>query len=134
MYRASCFGLIVLGVLHLLVLGVDAAGYALGWSRGILWTFEHWAPVAQQSRPLVLSGFAFWSSFGSFALPLIGLGYLLLWIDNRGWSAPRAVILGIIGWSLVGTFLMPPSGFPLALLVSLGLWARREPDRRTAAA
>ncbi|WP_222861628.1 DUF6463 family protein [Oceaniovalibus sp. ACAM 378] len=131
MYRVSCFALIALGVLHFLVLGSDAANYALGWGRGALWTFDHWLPVAQQSPPLMLSGFAFWSTFGSFAWPFICLGYLLVWIDNRGLPAPRAVIFAIVGWSVTGTLLMPPSGFPLALLISLGLLARRKaPCRR----
>lgn len=125
MYRASCYGLIGLGLLHFLVLGSDAAIYALSWGRGSLWTLDHWLSVVQQPPALVLSGFVFWSTFGSFAFPFMCLGWLLIWIDDRGWSAPRAIILGLIGWSLVGTVLMPPSGFPLALLISSGLLAPR---------
>jgi hypothetical protein len=124
MYRLSCFALITLGVIHLLVLGVDAAAYAAGWTRGDLWTFEHWAGVAEQRPALVFSGFAFWSTFGSLAPPLIALGYLLLWIDDQGLAPPRTLIAGIIGWALIGTLLMPPSGLPVVFLVSLGLLKR----------
>ncbi|PZO78724.1 MAG: hypothetical protein DI629_11195 [Mesorhizobium amorphae] len=121
MYRLSCFALIALGVIHLTALGADAVGYAPGWLHGDLWTFDHWASVADQQPALVFSGFAFWSTFGSVAPGLIAVGYLLLWIDDRGLPPPRAAIVGIIAWALIGTLLMPPSGLPAILLVSLGL-------------
>ena len=124
MYRLSCFALIALGVIHLVALGADAVAYAPGWLRGDLWTFEHWAGVADQRTALVFSGFAFWSTFGSIAPGLIGLGYLLLWIDDRGLSPPRALIAGIVAWALIGSALMPPSGLPAIFLVSLGLLQR----------
>lgn len=128
MYRFSCFALIALGTLHLLVLGVDAVGYAPGWLKGDLWTFEHWMGVADQRPALVFSGFAFWSTFGSIAPALIAIGYLLLWIDRRGLAPPRPLIAGIIGWAQIGTLLMPPSGLPAVFLASLGLLQRwREP-------
>lgn len=121
MYRASCRALIGLGVLHLLVLGLDAASYAPGWLSGALWTFEHWLPVADQSDALARSGFAFWSTFGSFALPTIAIGYLLLWLDDCAIEPPRAVLVGLTAWAVVGTALMPPSGLPLAILIAIGL-------------
>ncbi|KVK54222.1 hypothetical protein BCY90_16140 [Agrobacterium deltaense] len=133
MYRFSCFALIGLGVLHLIALGVDAASYAPGWLEGILWTFEHWAGVEDQRRDLVLAGFAFWSTVGSMGVALVGLGYVLLWIDDQGLTAPRLLIEGLVAWALIATLLMPPSGFPLVLLASLGLLTKQRGNPGTKA-
>jgi hypothetical protein len=62
------------GIAHLFVLGGDALIQAPGWLGGALWTWDHWGPPADQRPGLILSGFAFWSTVGSFAIPLIILG------------------------------------------------------------
>lgn len=121
MYRASIYGLISLGVLHMLVLGADAIAAVPGWLHLDLWTFEHWGAAADQRQSLLLSGFAFWSTIGSFAVPVMTLGFLLLWLDRRGIAPPAFVGWTFLGWTAIATVLMLPSGFPVSVLVALGL-------------
>ena len=121
MYRASVYGLIAIGIIHMLVLGADAIVEVPGWLSLNLWTFEHWGAAAGQRTELVLSGFGFWSTIGSFAIPAIVLGFLLLWLDGRGIVPPAFVGWALLGWTALSTALMLPSGFPVAVLVAAGL-------------
>ncbi|MGL4238621.1 DUF6463 family protein [Tabrizicola sp.] len=121
MLRLSAWGIIALSVLHMIVLGYDAANHAASAVKGDLWTWEHWGPVAGQRPDLVLTGFAFWSTIGSFAVPLGVLGALILWMDRQGIRVPAFVGFALLAWTALSTILMPPSGFPVALLVAAAL-------------
>ena len=121
MFRTGAVALIVLGVIHLLVFGIDALGYAEGWLGGSLWTWDHWWPVADQTLDLVRSGFAFWSTVASCAMPMILLGALLLWIDGQGLAPPRIAMVALALWALLLVVLMPPSGFILIAAAALAL-------------
>jgi hypothetical protein len=121
MLKYSIYGLTAVGTAHLFVLGGDALTQAPAWLGGALWTWDHWGPLADQRPGLVLSGFAFWSTVGSFAIPLIVLGLLLLWMTRRGIVVPRFVGLALLGWGTVATLIMLPSGFPLLVLILIGL-------------
>ncbi|TIL69736.1 hypothetical protein [Mesorhizobium sp.] len=52
---------------------------------------------------------------------MIILGLLLLWMTRRGIVVPRFVGLALLGWGTVATLIMLPSGFPLLVLVLIGL-------------
>lgn len=121
MFRTGAIALIVLGAIHIVVLGIDAAGYAGGWLGGMLWTWDHWWPVIDQPLDLVRSGFAFWSTVASCAVPMILVGVLLLWIDSHGLALPRAAMVALALWALMAVLLMPPSGFVLVAAASLAL-------------
>jgi hypothetical protein len=121
MKRLASIGVVCLGILHLAVLGLDASGYVPAWIEGGLWTWEHWKPVASQSELLMLQGFAFWSTVGSFAIPLIILGCLLVSMNKRGIEVPRFVGWSLLAWGIVSSLLMPPSGFPIFVLVAAAL-------------
>lgn len=135
MVKWSSIGLIVLGVVHLLVLGSDLPAEAPKWLRLNLWTFEHWQALRAQPLDLALSGGVFWATIGSFAPPLLILGALLLWLDRRDLPIPAFVGWGLTAWALVATVLMLPSGFPVGLAIAvclvLGLRARATPPRRS---
>jgi hypothetical protein len=113
MFKFGAVTLIVLGVAHMLVFGLDAKSYVLRWASGELWTMEHWLPVASQRAGLALSNLAFWSSVASMAVPMMVLAALLLWLDRRRVPIPRAIPMLVFGWSLLLLAAMPPSGFPL---------------------
>ena len=121
MLRLSVWGIIGLCVLHMVVLGYDASNHAASMLRGELWTWEHWGPVSSQRPALVITGFAFWSTIGSFAVPLGVLGALVLWMINRGLRIPGFVGFTLLAWGAVSTVLIPPSGFPIFVLVAIGL-------------
>lgn len=113
MFRLGAAFLFALGGVHMLVLGLDALPYIPGWASGVLWTFEHWRPIAQQGPDLIRSGLAFWATAASLAIPMMVLAALLLWLDRRAAPIPRAVPAAIFLWALLLAAIMPPSGFPL---------------------
>lgn len=119
MVRIGSMGLVVLGIIHLLVLGLDVLGEVPRWLALNLWTFEHWRPVRAQELDLALSNGIFWSTVGSFALPTILIGVLLLRAQQRGWQVPPAIGWALFGWQALATVLMPPSGFPVGMAVTL---------------
>ena len=121
MVRWSAVALIVLAVVHLLVLGIDVPAELPKWLEFSLWTLDHWQPLRAQPLDLALSSGVFWATAGSFAVPLLILGSLLLWLDRRGDPIPAFVGWTLAGWTALMTLLMPPSGFPLGLLIALCL-------------
>lgn len=121
MVKIAAIAMIVLGVIHLLVLGVDVPAELPRWFSLNLWTFDHWQPVRSQEVDLALSNNIFWATIGSLAVPLIILGSLILWMDRRGLPIPGFVGYAMVAWSLVTTLIMPPSGLPLVLLASICL-------------
>lgn len=131
MLRGSGYGLMGVGVLHIVVLGLDAINAVPGWLVGMLWTWEHWGPMAGQRPELVLSGLAFWSTVGSFALPLFILGGVVVWLDRRDMPVPSFVGWGILSWSIFSMLLMPPSGFVLLVAVALALVVGQARQRRS---
>lgn len=121
MLKTFAWAIIGLSILHVIVLGYDASTYAVPMMEGELWTWEHWGPVADQRQDLVLTGFAFWSTIGSFAVPLGILGALVLWMIRHDIRVPGFVGYALLAWSVLSAVLMPPSGFPVAVLVAAGL-------------
>jgi hypothetical protein len=121
MVKWSSMGLIALGIIHMLVLGSDIPAELPNWLEFNLWTFEHWQAMRAQPTDLALSGGVFWATVGSFAPLLLILGALLLWLDRRGLPIPAFVGWALAAWALVGTLLMPPSGFPVAVAICLAL-------------
>jgi hypothetical protein len=125
MFKAGAIALVIISILHLIALGLDAAAYLGHWLGGGLWTWEHWLPVAQQSDELVKSSFAFWSTIGSAAVPMLLLGLFALWSDRRGTPQPRLLFAGFFAWSLLLLLLMPPSGFlAVALAAAALVWGK----------
>lgn len=119
--------LIAISALHMLVLGTDALPQLGHWLGGGLWTLAHWAPATGQDPALVLSGMAFWSTIGSFALPIAVFGALLVWLGRRAITPPAFVGWGLFAWVLLTSLIIQPSGFPLGLIPAalLILAARR---------
>ncbi len=108
--------MIIISLVHMLVLGVDALPQLSGWLRLRLWTLEHWRPASEIGVDLLLSQQAFWSTVGSFAIPLMVMGALLSWMAARGQRVPAFVGWALAAWVLVCTFIMEPSGFPLGFI------------------
>ncbi|MCV9940974.1 DUF6463 family protein [Boseaceae bacterium BT-24-1] len=123
MIRWSARALVALGILHLLVLGLDARGEISGWLSLTQWTLAHWQPFADQPRELAASGAAFWSTIGSFAIPSILLGCLILHLDARGQAVPAFVGWGLLAWFAICALLVEPSGFPAGIPVAAALLA-----------
>lgn len=58
----------------------------------------------------------FWALPGSFTVPLILLGLLLVRMARTGQEVPRYVPWTLAAWVLVGGWILVPSGFPLGLV------------------
>ncbi|MFD0353354.1 DUF6463 family protein [Streptomyces sp. NPDC127110] len=78
----------------------------------------------------------FWAMPGSFAVPLVLLGLLVIRMTRTGQEVPGYLGWTLGAWVLVCGWILAPSGFPLGLVpVGLLLLARRaNPTRRRAAA
>ena len=128
MLKWAGYTMIGMSVLHMLVLGMDALPLLPSWLSGHLWTLEHWQPVATQSPGMAANGAVFHSTLGSFALPMLVFGFLVLWMDRRGLVPPAFVGWGIGAWALLAGLVVEPSGYPLGLIpaVLLILAARRK--------
>lgn len=127
MLRWAGYGMIGMGMLHMLVLGMDALPQLSSWLTGGLWTLEHWQPALTQSQAVLAGNAVFHSTLGSFALPMIVFGFLVLWMDRRGLVPPAFVGWGIGAWAVLAGLVMEPSGYPLGLIpaVLLVLAARK---------
>lgn len=119
--------LIAICLVHMLILGIDAMPWLPEWSRLQLWSMEHWEPAAQFEPALLLSSHAFWSTLGSFALPMIVVGAWLSSSAAEGSRVPAFVGWGLGAWVLLCSLVIEPSGFPLGMIPACLLIAA---DRR----
>lgn len=105
--RAAGIVLIVIAGLHLVVMAPHP--HWASWLAGGLW--------AGAGSPESTS--SFWAMPGSFAVPLVLLGVLVLRQARRG-GVPAFLGWTLLGWFLVCVLLMSPvSGFTLGLLPSV---------------
>lgn len=134
MIKIGSIGLIVMGLIHMLVLGVDVPGELPKWLAMNMWTFEHWQPVRAQPVDLALSGAVFWSTIGSLGPGLILIGAVFYHGASQGWRFPPVMGWAIFAWFVLSSAIMPPSGFPIvalfALLLAVGLQRQASQGRR----
>jgi hypothetical protein len=128
MIRWSGIAMVALGILHMIVLGIDAVAEIPGWLRLELWTAEHWQPLRIQRLEVLASNAAFWSTVGSFALPLIMIGTVVIWLDKRQLPVPAFLGWSLLAWIVVASLIIEVSGFPLGIPIAtcLILGARRQ--------
>ncbi|RCS22104.1 hypothetical protein DUT91_20245 [Phyllobacterium salinisoli] len=105
----------------MIVLGIDAVPEIPGWLGLGLWTTEHWQPLRAQRLELLASNAAFWSTIGSFALPLIMLGAVVIWLDKRKLPVPAFLGWSLLGWIVVASLIIEVSGFPLGIPIAICL-------------
>jgi hypothetical protein len=118
MVKACAIALIALSGVHMLVLGADALAYVPGWVRLDLWTLAHWTPLAHQPSEIALSGAAFWSTLGSFAVPAAILGGLILHMAMHGQRVPVAIGWALFAWLIAASAVVEPSGFPAGVAIA----------------
>lgn len=131
MLKWAGWTMIGISLLHLVVLGMDAVPLLPEWLSGRLWTLEHWQPMPTQSAAMAANGAVFHATLGSFALPMLVFGALVLWMDRRGLVPPAFLGWGLGAWALLAGLVMAPSGYPLGLIPAalLVLAARRRRAR-----
>ncbi|MFI1935648.1 DUF6463 family protein [Streptomyces purpureus] len=115
-----------LGMLHLVVLGAQNTQYFGDWLTGALWNL----PREEFVHPAGAAG-AFWVSIGSFALPLILLGALVLSLARREVRVPPFIGWALTAWAFVGAAIMEPTPMILVLVPAV-LLIRAGKDRPVA--
>ncbi|TKT46789.1 hypothetical protein FDR95_20795 [Rhizobiaceae bacterium LC148] len=86
-----------------------------------LWTAEHWRPLRAQAPELLVSNAAFWSTIGSFAVPLIMLGAVVIWLDKRQIFLPAFLGWSLLVWMVTASLIIEVSGFPLGIPIAICL-------------
>mgnify|MGYP001252662160 CR=1 FL=1 len=121
MVKSSGAALMLLGVAHLIAIGIDALPFAPGWLSLDLWTTGDWLPFMAQPTDVLASNAAFWATLGSCAVPSVILGALIMRMVNDGVPVPQFVGWGLFLWLGVCSLIIEPSGFPLGWIISLAL-------------
>ncbi|MGX7827910.1 DUF6463 family protein [Actinokineospora sp. 24-640] len=104
-----------------------AARHAGAWFSGELW--------ADDFADMSAANSAYWLSLGSFGVPLILIGAIVLWLDRRGITPPPFIAwtLGIA--TIVDAVILLPTPWPILLLANVLLLAgARRAARRPAGA
>ncbi|MFJ8650110.1 hypothetical protein ACIRNI_28865 [Streptomyces sp. NPDC093546] len=106
---------VFLGLGHTLgALVLTLPRYADAWFTAELW------PLKEGIVEMGPAMGAFWLTTGSFGIPLIVVGLLVLWLDRRGIVPPPFVAWTLGVWSLLGAVMVEPAPWVLAW-VAVGL-------------
>ncbi|MEU7278568.1 DUF6463 family protein [Streptomyces sp. NPDC045431] len=106
---------VFLGVVHMLAtLVLTFPRYAGAWFTGQLW------PMWENPVDTAPAMGAFWLTTGSFAVPLLVVGLLVLWLDRRGIVPPPFVAWTLGVWSVFGAVMVEPAPWVL-VWVAVGL-------------
>lgn len=102
-------------------LTVEKAGsYAGIWFTGGLWA-EHFSDMTP-------AGSAFWLSLGSFGIPVMLIGMLILWLDRQKITPPAFLAWVLSAWTFVDAAILLFTPWPIVLvaciLLLLGIRAR----------
>lgn len=116
--------LLFLGTLHLVVIGAQNTRYFGDWFTGALWG----QPREEFIHPAGAGG-AFWATVGSFAVPLILLGVLVLDLARREVAVPPLIGWALAAWALVGAAIMEPTPMILLLVPAVVLIRAAAQDR-----
>lgn len=118
--------IVLYGAAHTLgaLLVVGAARHAGAWFSGDLWRedFANMSPA----------GSALWLSVDSFGIPLIVVGFIIVWLDRRGITPPVFIgwTLGI--WTVLDGLILLATPWPILLAANaLLLFGIRRAMRRT---
>ncbi|MCX5380411.1 DUF6463 family protein [Streptomyces sp. NBC_00091] len=112
---------VLIGIGHIAVFTVQT------WSSWGDWVTGRLHGVAAIEDPVNADSLRlFWSLPGSFAVPLILLGLLIIQMARTGQEIPRYLAWSLAAWVLLCGWILEPSGFPLGLVpITLLLLAHR---------
>jgi hypothetical protein len=95
---------VFIGLGHtILSLALVAPSHVATWFGGGLWRPDE--GVISMSPAMA----AYWLSVGGFGVPLLTLGFTVLWMDRRGIVPPAFVGWAILAWTVVTTVILLPS-------------------------
>jgi hypothetical protein len=120
--------MVIQGVVHLVATGILSLRHIPAWLRGDLWL-----PRGGLTQLAPATG-AYWLTVGSFGLPLLLLGGVLVSVGRLGRAAPAYVGWALGLWGIVGSLILAPSPLVTALVPAIMIIiAARRADRESAA-
>ena len=119
MTRLAARACVFIAVAHLLL---SLAGAAPIWGDMIRTGLWHAVPAPWLGQQLERQT-VFWTGVGSFAVPLLLLGFTI----ERAGRAPRALGWALLAYALAASVLAPVGGFWTLLLPAMLLIADRQP-------
>ncbi|MEV6320561.1 DUF6463 family protein [Nocardia sp. NPDC051787] len=129
--------MLMLGTGHLILLALAAWDEITGWVDLGIWAAVPLTLTDADAVPTVESlqnKVTFWGGPGSFAVPLILLGFLTWHLAGRGLALPAGIGWGIAAWCALGGVLLVPSPFFVGIIPGvLIVLAARKQDRSEAA-
>lgn len=105
--------IVVVAALHLVFFLILSLEFVPDWASGALWM-----PVSTD-EPMPQGQAYFWQLVGSFAVPSLLLGLLLVRFAKEGRALPAYVTWTVAGWALVCSLILLPSGLPALLVASV---------------
>lgn len=106
--------IVAISLLHIVFFVTVSWEYLPGWFAGNLWVNEPFGADMSQSQA------HFWVLLGSFAVPLLLLGAVVVRSAREDRPLPAYVTWTLTGWVVVCALVLEPTGIPF-LLVPAGL-------------
>ncbi|MCC3764174.1 DUF6463 family protein [Glycomyces sp. TRM65418] len=105
---------VFLGIGHtVLSLALVAPSHAAAWFGGVLWRPDE--GITEMSPGMA----AYWLTVGGFGLPLLALGFAVLWMHRRGIAPPAFLGWTILAWTAANTVILLPSPWILGVVASV---------------
>jgi len=115
--------IIAVSLMHIVFFAIRSLDHLPGWFTGDLWANEPFdAPISQSQAH-------FWTLLGSFAVPLLLLGAVIVRSAKEGRPLLAYLTWTISAWVLVCALVLEPAGFPF-LLVPAGMLIAAEVLRK----
>ena len=106
-----------------------------------LGTFKVWAGVLSEgwwnkipppwTSPEITLQKAFWVTWGSFALPLLILGSLILWLAGKEIKVPKFIGFGLLTYAVLTMTLLPKGGMWLFLVSAVLLLSEKSEKKQS---
>lgn len=116
LYRWAGWMLIGICFLHFVFWTIVTCHSWGAWASGALWEYAN-----PQTLTALELNFEFWALPGSFMVPLLLLGLLIIRAARIRDRLPNYLAWVLLLWVLVSSLLLEPSGFPLGLIPSIML-------------
>jgi hypothetical protein len=113
MIRMAGWLIVFYGAAHTIgALTVEGAWrYAGAWFSGTLWGADF--------RNMTPAHSAYWFSLGSFGIPLILVGLMVLWLHRRSIVPPAFVAWALTAWTAVDAAILLLTPWPIMMLANV---------------
>ena len=111
--------MVVQGGAHIALLGSAARVHMSDWLHGVVWANP--GPKPHDPGEVTQGAAYFWAGPGSFGVPVLLTGALIVWLSRRHLPVPAFVGWGYAAWGLVCAAIAGPGTPFLTAVVPAGL-------------